>query len=57
MVPEGALKNYVGFSGRAHAKNLDVCCSSVIFAIVAMVLDNVLGLASKEIGYGPDLRL
>ena len=26
---------------------------NVIFAVAAMILDNVLGLASKELGYGP----
>ena len=26
---------------------------NIIFAVVAMILDNMLGLASKEYGYGP----
>ena len=48
------LKNYVGFSGRARRKEYWMfTLFSVIFAVVAMILDNVLGLASKEIGYGP----
>ncbi len=48
------LKNYVGFSGRARRKEYWMfVLFNVIFAIVAMVLDNVLGLASKELGYGP----
>ena len=48
------LKNYVGFSGRARRKEYWMfVLFNVIFAVVAMILDNVLGLASKELGYGP----
>ena len=48
------LKNYVGFSGRARRKEYWMfTLFSVIFAVAAMILDNVLGLASKDIGYGP----
>ena len=48
------LKNYVGFSGRARRKEYWMfVLFNVIFAVAAMILDNVLGLASKELGYGP----
>ena len=48
------LKNYVGFSGRARRKEYWMfVLFNIIFAVVAMILDNVLGLASKESGYGP----
>lgn len=48
------LKNYVGFSGRARRKEYWMfVLFNIIFAVVAMILDNVLGLASKEYGYGP----
>ena len=48
------LKNYVGFSGRARRKEYWMfVLFNIIFAVVAMILDNMLGLASKEYGYGP----
>ena len=48
------LKNYVGFSGRARRNEYWMfVLFNIIFAVVAMILDNVLGLASKEYGYGP----
>ena len=48
------LKNYVGFSGRARRKEYWLfVLFNIIFAVVAMILDNMLGLASKEYGYGP----
>jgi uncharacterized membrane protein YhaH (DUF805 family) len=48
------LKNYVGFSGRARRKEYWMfVLFNVIFGVAAMILDNVLGLASKELGYGP----
>lgn len=48
------LKNYVGFSGRASRKEYWMfVLFNVIFAIVAIILDNVLGLAMRDVGYGP----
>lgn len=49
------LRNYVGFEGRARRKEYWMfVLFNVIAAIVAMVLDNVLGLASSQYaGYGP----
>lgn len=48
------LKNYVGFSGRARRKEYWMfVLFSIIAAVIAMVLDNILGLASKTTGYGP----
>ena len=48
------LKNYVGFGGRARRKEYWMfTLFSTIFALVAMVLDNVLGLASEQLHYGP----
>ena len=48
------LKNYAVFSGRARRKEYWMfVLFNVIFAIVAIILDNVLGLASKESGSGP----
>ena len=47
-------QRYFDFSGRSRRKEYWMfVLFNVIFAIVAMVLDNVLGLASKELGYGP----
>ena len=48
------LKNYAGFSGRARRKEYWMfVLFNMIFAIVAIVLDNVLGIAMEGIGYGP----
>ena len=49
------LKNYVGFSGRARRKEYWMfVLFNIIFAIVALVLDKMLGLASEKYGgYGP----
>ncbi|KUG08039.1 DUF805 domain-containing protein [Solirubrum puertoriconensis] len=48
-----ALKNYATFSGRARRKEYWMfTLFNIIFAIAAMVLDNVLGLAFDGIGYG-----
>jgi len=48
------LKNYAGFSGRARRKEYWMfTLFNMIFAIVAIILDNVLGIAMEEIGYGP----
>ena len=48
------LKKYAVFSGRARRKEYWMyVLFNFIFAVIAIILDNVLGLASKEIGYGP----
>ena len=48
------LKNYAGFSGRARRKEYWMfVLFNMIFAIVAMILDNVLGIAMEGVGYGP----
>lgn len=48
------LKNYAVFSGRARRKEYWMfVLFNVIFTIAAMILDNVLGLAIKDVGYGP----
>lgn len=48
------LKNYVGFSGRARRKEYWMfVLFNLIFAIAAVLIDNVLGLAIKDVGYGP----
>jgi uncharacterized membrane protein YhaH (DUF805 family) len=48
------LKQYADFSGRARRKEYWMfVLFDVIFAIVAMILDNVLGIAIEKIGYGP----
>jgi uncharacterized membrane protein YhaH (DUF805 family) len=48
------LKQYADFSGRARRKEYWMfVLFNMIFAIVAMFLDNVLGIAMEGIGYGP----
>lgn len=48
------LKNYAGFSGRARRKEYWMfTLFHVIFAIIAVVIDNVLGIAIRDVGYGP----
>lgn len=48
------LKNYANFSGRARRKEYwFFILFNAMFAIVAAILDNVLGLAIKDVGYGP----
>lgn len=48
------LKQYADFSGRARRKEYWMfVLFNMIFTIVAMILDNVLGIAMEEIGYGP----
>ena len=48
------LKNYASFTGRARRKEYwFFVLFNAIFAIAAMILDNVLGLAIKDVGYGP----
>ena len=48
------LKQYADFSGRARRKEYWMfILFNLIFAVVAMVLDNMLGIAWESIGYGP----
>lgn len=48
------LKQYADFSGRARRKEYWMfVLFNMIFAIAAIVLDNVMGLAFEDIGYGP----
>lgn len=48
------LQNYAVFSGRARRTEYWMfVLFNMIFAIVAMILDNVLGTAIEGIGYGP----
>jgi uncharacterized membrane protein YhaH (DUF805 family) len=48
------LKNYAGFSGRARRKEYWMYfLFNMIFLIIAMVLDQALGIAMRETGYGP----
>jgi len=47
------LKNYAVFSGRARRKEYWMfVLFNMIFAIVAIILDNILGTAIEGIGYG-----
>ncbi len=48
------LKQYADFSGRARRKEYWMfVLFNMIFANVATILDNVLGIAMEGIGYGP----
>lgn len=49
------LKNYVNFNGRARRKEYWMFfLFNLIFAVCAAILDNLLGLSSKDMGgYGP----
>lgn len=48
------LKKYAVFSGRARCKEFwFFVLFNMIFAIIAMVLDNVLGIAIEGLRYGP----
>ena len=48
------LKQYADFSGRARRKEYWMfVLFNMIFGIVAMILDNILGIAIEGIGYGP----
>ena len=48
------LKQYADFSGRARRKEYWMfVLFNMIFAIVAMILDNILGIAIEDVGYGP----
>lgn len=47
------IKNYVGFSGRARRKEYWMyTLFSLIFYIIAAILDNILGTAIQGVGYG-----
>ena len=47
------VKNYAGFSGRARRKEYWMfLLINMIFAFVAAIIDNVVGTASPELGYG-----
>jgi len=49
-----ALKKYAQFNGRSRRKEYWMfILFNMAFAIVAMLLDNVLGLANETVGYGP----
>lgn len=48
------LRNYAGFSGRARRTEYWMfVLFNLLFAIAAVVLDNLLGVALQGIGYGP----
>ena len=48
------LGQYADFNGRARRKEYWMfVLFNMIFAVVAMLLDNALGLAMENIGYGP----
>lgn len=48
------LKQYADFDGRARRTEYWMfVLFNIIFSVVAMVLDNVLGIAMEGIGYGP----
>lgn len=47
------LKNYAGFSGRARRKEYWMfVLFNIIFVAVAVILDNLLGTAIEETGFG-----
>lgn len=49
-----ALHNYATFNGRSRRSEYwYFVLFNIIFALVAIVLDNVLGIAMKEVPYGP----
>jgi uncharacterized membrane protein YhaH (DUF805 family) len=48
------LKKYADFSGRARRKEYWMfVLFNMIFAVIAVILDHVLGLVYEDIGYGP----
>ena len=48
------LKQYADFIGRARRKEYWMfVLFNMIFSVIAMILDNVLGIAMEGIGYGP----
>ena len=49
-----ALKQYANFNGRARRKEYWMfVLFNAAFAIVAMILDNILGITIEDVGYGP----
>ncbi|MBK8465577.1 MAG: DUF805 domain-containing protein [Chloracidobacterium sp.] len=50
----GVLKKYAVFSGRARRKEYWIfALFNLIFVVVAVIIDNVLGLTIEDVGYGP----
>lgn len=48
------LRNYADFNGRARRKEYWMfILYNMIFAIIAIILDNILGIKMDGIGYGP----
>jgi len=48
------LKKYAVFRGRARRKEYWMfVLFNIIFAAVAIILDNVIGIAAEGVGYGP----
>jgi len=48
------LKQYTDFNGRARRKEYWMfVLFNLIFSVIAMILDNVFGIAMEGIGYGP----
>lgn len=48
------LKQYADFNGRARRKEYWMfVLFNLIFSVIAMILDNVFGIAMEGIGYGP----
>ena len=48
------VKKYAVFSGRARRKEYwYFVLFNAIFSLIAVVLDNVLGIAIEDLGYGP----
>lgn len=48
------LRQYTDFHGRARRKEYWMfVLFNILFAIAAMILDNILGIAFQGIGYGP----
>lgn len=48
------LKQYADFIGRARRKEYWMfVLFNMIFSVIAMILDNILGIAMEGIGYGP----
>lgn len=48
------LKKYAVFSGRARRKEFwFFVLFNIIFAVIALVIDNVLGITIEDLNYGP----
>jgi len=48
------LRKYAVFSGRASRKEYWVfALFNITFVVIAIILDNILGIAMTEVGYGP----